>query len=125
MEELINVLNGTMGSPECQTFKLHYQELKLGLDPASVVDSAFAKGLLTREERDAAAHPLYTDYEKLDKFLSAVDKRIAVKPDAFHTFMEVLDGEPAFDDLAEKLKGKSLCQRALRICSKPVYRCSS
>ena len=96
-----------MSSPEYETFKQHCQDLKIGLDPSSVVVSAFAKDLLTREERDEAAHAHYTDYRKVENFLSAIDKRIAVKPDAFHTFMEVLEGEPTFDPLAEKLKSKS------------------
>ena len=93
-------------SPEYQTFKHHYDELKTGLDPSSVVDKAFARDLLSREERNAASHTHYTDDEKLDKFLGALDRRIAVDKAAFHTFMEVLDEEPAFQHLVDKLKGE-------------------
>lgn len=93
-------------SPEYQTFKQHYDELKIGLDPSSVVDKAFARDLLSREERNAASHTHYTDDEKLDKFLGALDRRIAVDKAAFHTFMEVLEAESAFQHLTDKLKGE-------------------
>ena len=92
-------------SPEYQTFRQHYDELKTGLDPSSVVGTAFARDLLSREERNAASHTQYTDDEKLDKLLGAVERRIAVDKRAFHTFMEVLEEEPAFQHLVEKLKG--------------------
>ena len=92
-------------SPEYQTFKLHYYELKTGLDPSSVVDKAFARYLLSREEWNAASHKQYTEDEKLGKLLGAVDRRIAVDKQAFHTFMEILEEEPAFQHLVDKLKG--------------------
>ena len=91
-------------SPEYQTFRRHYNELKTGLDPSSVVDKAFARHLLSREERNAASYTHYTDDEKLEKFLGALDRRIAVDKGAFHTFMEVLEEEPAFQHLVDKLQ---------------------
>jgi len=47
----------------------------------------------------------------MEKFLSALDRRIAVNPDAFRTFMdEVLEGEPAFHHLVELLKSMLPCE---------------
>ena len=91
-------------SPEYQTFKQHYQDLEKALDPSSVVAAAFAKDLLTSKERDEAVHMHYSDDEKLGKLLAAIDKRIASDPDVFHTFMEILEREPAFRGVVEKLK---------------------
>ena len=98
-------------SPEYQTFKQHYNDLKTALDPSSVVATAFATDLLTPGERRAAEHSHYTDDEKMEKFLSALDRRIAVNPDAFRTFVdEVLEGEPAFHHLVELLKSMLPCE---------------
>jgi len=91
-------------SPEYQTFKQHYKDLQIALDPRAVVDAAFARDLLTREERSAAVHMHYTDNEKLERFLTALDRRIGSDPDAFHTFVkEVLEGEAAFRHVVEKI----------------------
>jgi len=91
-------------TPEYQTFKRHYEDLRVGLVPSSVVTRAYSKDLLTREERNAATYTHFTDDEKLDKFLAAVDKRITLGPDAFHAFMEVLE-EAGCQQLVEILKG--------------------
>ena len=91
-------------TPEYRAFQYHYGDLKIGLDPASVAPYAFARGLLTREENNKATHIPYTSDEKMTVILTAVGGKILGDPTAFHTFVEILELELAFNTLVEKLK---------------------
>lgn len=94
-------------SPEYRTFVQHHSYLKTSLDPCTVVAMAYSVDLLTQHEHSEATYRHHSDDERLETFLNALDRRIAGNPDAFHTFVDmVLEGEPTFQPLAEKLKSK-------------------
>lgn len=91
-------------SPEYRTFVQHYGNLQTSLDPRTVVATAYSENLLTQREHNEATSVHRGDDERLELFLKALDRRIAENPDAFHTFVDkVLEGEPVFHHLVEKL----------------------
>lgn len=96
-------------SPEQRTFAQHYRNLQTSLDPGTVVAIAYSEKLLTQYEHSEATYMHRSDSERLEIFLNALKRRIAENPDAFHTFVhKVLEEEPPFHSLAEKLKSMLL-----------------
>lgn len=77
-------------SLEYKAFRRRYSYLRNTLSPSSIAPVAFDHGLLTRAEKKAALHPHYTDEERMDKLLEAIEKRILASPDAFRKFLDLL-----------------------------------
>ncbi len=77
-------------SPEYKAFRRKYSYLRNTLSASAVAPVAYDYGLLTRSEKKAALHPNYTDEERNDRLLEAIEKRILASREGFHKFLEVL-----------------------------------
>ena len=90
------------GSLEHRTFRYHYATLKAGLGRSLNVDKAYARELITREERDDAKSGRTLD-EQNGKFLDMVELRIIDNPRKYYDFLKILKEEAAFANLVDKL----------------------
>lgn len=91
-------------SAEYKAFKSLYAYLRDGLEPGTLAALAFSRDLLTRSERDAATNQMHTDVDRMEKLLNAVEKRILAEPRQFYAFVETVEEESTFDEVATKLR---------------------
>jgi hypothetical protein len=49
-----------------------------------------------------------TNNEKLNELFKAIERRVTVTPEVFHTVIQVLKNDPALKALGEKMNGKIL-----------------
>ena len=93
-----------MESAEFKTFKQHYADLKIGIDPDAIAARAYAKDLLTTAEKDGATHMMYTPAQRTEVILQAVEKRLSANASDFSVFLEVLGEDSALQHLVDKLE---------------------
>ena len=90
---------------------LEYKALRKGatilkgcVSPDDIVTPLFDKELLTPQERSRANAGHLTLDQRMEEVYLALERRVTVKPAAFHTIIDILKNEPALAPVAEKLK---------------------
>ncbi len=92
-------------SPEYKAFSKLFADLADSVDASTVAPLAFSRDLLSRNERDAATNRMHTERDRMEVILKAVEKRILSNPQAFYTFVDLLEQELAFKSVVKKLNG--------------------
>ena len=93
----------TTMSLEYRTFKRLYATLKSGLGQSSIVDEAYSRDLITRQERDDTNRVGLTLDERNGKILDTVELRIKDDSRNYYVFLEILKQETTFSHLVDKL----------------------
>ena len=82
--------------------ELHHAFIALGME--GLATKFFSKGLITVEVKDAVfSQNAKSAGEKANTLLSAIQGRIKIDQSAFDTFVGILESEPAYQPLADKL----------------------
>ena len=89
-----------MESPECRALRRGSSLLKNGINPDDIVSD---KKLLTPEERYQANASHLTPSKRMEEVHTALERRVSVTSEAFHTFLDILKGVTALGPVAEKL----------------------
>lgn len=95
----------TFFTPACEAFRKHSADLLTAIqNPESLAWELYAKNIISREARDAAAYTMHGRGVKTSNLLAAVDSRIAVDPGIFDVFLSVLSKQPSLSDLCGRMK---------------------
>ncbi len=96
---------------EVSAFQALYSDLKAVLKSGvgDLADKAFSKGLISEEVKSRVTSRLVslTEGERTQIFLNAINNRIKVDRSAFEDFLTILEDEPAFSTIGQRLKKQS------------------
>ncbi len=96
---------------EVSAFQALYSHLKAVLKSGvgDLTDKAFSKGLISEEVKSQVTSRLVslTEGERTQIFLDAINDRIKVNRSAFKDFLAILEDEPAFSTLGQRLRKQS------------------
>jgi len=91
---------------ELEAFRKHSADLLTAIqDPEILAWELYAKNIICRAARDAAAHTMHEKGVRTSNLLAAVESRIAVDPRIFSVFLSVLAKRPSLSDLCGRMKG--------------------
>ena len=76
-----------------------------GACPDSLLAALYSRGLLTFNEKEKAMKQSLTDGEKLQEIFKALKRRVSIKPEHFKTLLQILQDEPATEEVAESMIG--------------------
>ncbi len=102
-----------MASAEAKSsaFQALYSDLKAVLKSGvgDLTDKAFSKGLISEEVKSQVTSRLVslTEGERTQIFLDAINNGIKVDGSAFEDFLAILEDEPAFSTLGQRLRKQS------------------
>ena len=100
--------NSTEWINPCAGFALRRSnEIFVGaVDPENIVPVLYSNGLLTKEEKQKATQQSSTACQRLEEIFKAMERRVHVDPQCFHTLLQALSKESATKGVAKKMKGK-------------------
>ena len=101
-ESAVTVLQGP--SKEKQVLRRYYAELRDQVNPSDIAAHLYAKGLISRNERDDAGNKMHSDGDRMDRLLPAVEQAIEIDKKTFYTFLDILDGVPKYTCLVEGMR---------------------
>ena len=90
-------------SPEYRALGQASNLIVNSIDPNDIVALLFDNQLLTRYERDLANTRHLIPQQRMGKVYSALEKRVRVSSKAFHKFVPILIGMPAYKPVAKQL----------------------
>ncbi len=97
---------------EVSAFQALYSDLKAVLKSGlgDLTDKAFSKGLISEEVKSQVTSRLVsrTEEERTQVFLDAINNRIKADGFAFEKFLTILEDEPAFSTLGQRLRKQSI-----------------
>ena len=93
-------------SAECRAFRKCFSILADGiLDPGRLALELYARGWIGADLRTEAQKPEISEWVKIEKVLSAVERRLVVTPvTKFSEFLDILQQEPSLKHLATRLE---------------------
>ena len=92
-----------MESPEYRALRRGSSLLKIGINPDDIVSRLSDHDLLTPDERCRANATNLTAPKRMEEVHSALERRVSVRFEAFHTILAILKSVPALGPVAEEL----------------------
>ncbi|CAI8025676.1 hypothetical protein GBAR_LOCUS14808 [Geodia barretti] len=74
------------------------------VDPENIVPVLYSKRLLTKEENQKAAQQTSTASQRLKEIFEAMERRVHVDPQCYHTLLQALSEESATKGVAKQMK---------------------
>ena len=96
-------LTCTMESPEYRALRRGSSLLKSGINPDDIVSLLSDHDLLTPDERCRANATNLTAPKRMEEVHSALERRVIVRWETFHTILAILKSVPALGPVAEEL----------------------
>ena len=117
--------------PEEKAFRDCNVDLQRGLtSPDLIATELYSADVLTFEQRDQVQNDMVPACTRTGKLLTFLGAQIQGNPAVFHTFVDVLKGEPAYSALVKKLVAAYqsklihlhvLCKCTCRLCKIHIH----